>query len=181
MIKKIIRIFRDKIDSTFNKKTQLECLSERGFKYGKNFNLYNSVIDYGHCFLIEVGDDVTITNSTILAHDATTKMDLGKSKVGKVKIGNRVFIGYGSIVLCNTTIGDDVIVAAGSVVTKDVPSNSVVAGNPARVICKKSDYISRHKDLMKINPVYDTFWENKSVFEKESMIKELDSIVGYDE
>ena len=148
MIKKIIKIFRDKIDSTFNKKTQLECLSERGFKYGKNFNLYNSVIDYGHCFLIEVGDDVTITNSTILAHDATTKMDLGKSKVGKVKIGNRVFIGYGSIVLCNTTIGDDVIVAAGSVVTKDVPPGVVVAGSPARIIKTKDEKTADKTKLM---------------------------------
>ncbi|WP_455537613.1 acyltransferase [Terrisporobacter sp.] len=181
MFKKIITIFKNKFDSIFNKKTQLEYLSERGFKYGRNFNLYNSVIDYGHCFLIEVGDDVTITNSTILAHDATTKMDLGKSKVGKVKIGNRVFIGYGSIVLCNTTIGDDVIVAAGSVVTKDIPNNSVVAGNPAKVICKKTDYISRHKDLMRSNPVYDTFWENKSEYQKESMKRELESSMGYDE
>ena len=82
MLKRIIKKFKDKIMEIFNTKTQLEILTERGLKYGKNFNLYNSVIDYGHCFLIEIGDDVTITNSTILAHDASTKMDLGKSNVG---------------------------------------------------------------------------------------------------
>ena len=51
-----------------------------------------------------------------------------------VKVGNNCFVGYGSILLPGVTIGDEVIVGAGSVVTKDVPSNSIVAGNPARVI-----------------------------------------------
>lgn len=181
MIKELLKKITSKINNILNPKSQLEILKERGLLYGKNFNLYNSVIDYGHCFLVEIGDDVTITNSTILAHDATTKMDLGKSKVGKVKIGNRVFIGYGSIVLCNTTIGNDVIVAAGSVVTKDIPDNSVVAGNPARIICTKSEYIEKHRQLMQDKPVYDTFWEQKSRFDKEQMIKELEGTIGYDE
>lgn len=181
MIKNLFIVLKNKIDSIINKKSQLEILTERGLKYGKNFNMYNSTIDYGHCFLIEIGDNVTITNSTILAHDATTKFDLGKSKVGKVKIGNRVFIGYGSIVLCNTVIGDDVIVAAGSIVTKDVPSDSIVAGNPARVIGKKSDYIKKHKENMKNSPIYENFWENKTQEEKEKMITELNGIIGYDE
>ena len=181
MLKRIIKKFKDKIMEIFNTKTQLEILTERGLKYGKNFNLYNSVIDYGHCFLIEIGDDVTITNSTILAHDASTKMDLGKSKVGKVKIGSRVFIGYGSVVLCNTVIGNDVIVGAGSVVTSDIPEDSVVAGNPARIICKKSEYIEKNRKLMQTNPIYDNFWEHKSVEEKQKMIDELNGIIGYDE
>lgn len=181
MIKKLFIALKNKINNTINKKSQLEILSERGLKYGKNFNMYNSTIDYGHCFLIEIGDDVTITNSTILAHDATTKLDLGKSKVGKVKIGNRVFIGYGSLVLCNTIIGDDVIVAAGSVVTKDVPSDSIVAGNPARIIGKKSDYIEKHRKNMQYRPIYETFWKYKTEEEKRIMIKELDGIIGYDQ
>lgn len=181
MIKELFIALKNKIDNSINKKSQLEILSERGLKYGKNFNMYNSTIDYGHCFLIEIGDDVTITNSTILAHDATTKFDLGKSKVGKVKIGDRVFIGYGSLVLCNTVIGDDVIVAAGSVVTKDVPNNSIVAGNPARIIGKKSDYIDKHRKNMGNSPVYETFWEHKTEEEKRKMIKELDHNIGYDE
>lgn len=49
-------------------------------------------------------------------------------------IGNRCFIGANSIVMSGITIGDEVIVGAGSVVTKDVPSRCIVAGNPARII-----------------------------------------------
>lgn len=178
----IVRSLKNIINKITNKKSELEILSERGLKYGKNFNMYNCEIDSGHCFLIEIGDDVTMTHSTILAHDATTKLDLGKTKVGKVKIGSRVFIGYGSLILCNVTIGDDVIVGAGSVVTKDIPSDSIVAGNPAKIIGKRSIYIEKHRENMQKSPVYNTFWANKTNEEKNRMILELDNNqLGYDE
>jgi len=51
-----------------------------------------------------------------------------------VVIGDYVWIGYGAIVLPGATIGDCCVVGAGAVVTRDVPPNSVVAGNPARVL-----------------------------------------------
>lgn len=53
-----------------------------------------------------------------------------------VRIGNDVWIGGGAIILPGVTVGNNVVVAAGSVVTKDVPENVVVAGNPARIIKK---------------------------------------------
>lgn len=130
---------------------------------------------------MEIGDDVTITNSTILAHDASIKLHLGKSKVGKVKIGNRVFIGYGSIVLCNVRIGDDVIVAAGSVVTKDIPSGNIVAGNPAKIIGKTSEYIEKHKKFLQEKKCYNTYWPNKTREEISIMQNELEYDFGYDE
>jgi acetyltransferase-like isoleucine patch superfamily enzyme len=54
-------------------------------------------------------------------------------KVGKTRICKGASIGSGSTILCNVTIGENAIVGAGSVVTKDVPANAIVAGNPARV------------------------------------------------
>lgn len=56
------------------------------------------------------------------------KKILGYSRVGRIDIGNDVFIGASSIVLPNVKIGDKVIVGAGSIVTKDIPDNSVVVG-----------------------------------------------------
>ncbi|WP_225948355.1 MULTISPECIES: acyltransferase [unclassified Paenibacillus] len=170
-----------RIQNKLNPKTELQRLKERGLTYGKNFNFFNSVIDYGHCWLVEIGDDVTITNSTILAHDASTKYYFGKSKIGKVKIGDRVFIGYNSVILCNVTIGNDVIVAAGSIVTKSIPDNSIVAGNPARVIGKTSDYLEKHRELLKVKPVYDTYWPYKTQEQIEQIKRELDHDFGYDE
>ena len=49
-------------------------------------------------------------------------------------IGKRCFIGANAIIMCGITIGDEVIVGAGAIVTKDVPSNCIVAGNPARIL-----------------------------------------------
>lgn len=92
-------------------------------------------------YLISFGDDCTIsTNVTILAHDTFTKMGCGFQKVGRVSVGNNVFIGASSLILPNVNIGDNVIVGAGAVVSKDIPNNCVVVGNPARAICSTDKY-----------------------------------------
>jgi UDP-2-acetamido-3-amino-2,3-dideoxy-glucuronate N-acetyltransferase len=54
--------------------------------------------------------------------------------VQKTLVKRGASIGSGSVILCNVTIGENAIVGAGSVVTKDVPANAVVAGNPARIL-----------------------------------------------
>lgn len=66
---------------------------------GNDVYILNSKLDEGFPYLIEIGDHVTITGADILTHDASTIRFLGMSKVGKVKIGNNVFIGHGCVVL----------------------------------------------------------------------------------
>lgn len=78
---------------------------------------------------IYIGDDTLITREVmILAHDASRGIKLN------TKIGNRCFIGVRSIILPGINIGNEVIIGAGSIVTRDIPSNSIAAGNPAKVI-----------------------------------------------
>lgn len=60
-----------------------------------------------------------------------------KGLKSSVTIGNDVWIGYGSILLSGVSVGDGSIIAAGSVVTKDVPEYSIVGGNPARKIADR--------------------------------------------
>ena len=67
-------------------------------------------------------------DARILAHDMTRGLRL------HTRIGRNCFIGGRSLILPGVTIGDSCIVGAGSVVTRSVPSNCVVAGNPARVV-----------------------------------------------
>jgi maltose O-acetyltransferase len=100
--------------------------------------------------------------------------------VGKVTIGDEVFVGYGTIILPNVRIGSRVVVGAGSVVTRDIPDNSVAAGNPAKVIGTYDDFLKKHSEQMKTRPVYHTLWSDKTWEEKEQMRRELVDGIGYD-
>lgn len=71
---------------------------------------------------------------------------LAASPSNRIEIGDDVWIGYGAVVLSGTTIGEAAIVAAGSVVTKDVPPYSIVAGTPARVVGRR--FKTEHEELV---------------------------------
>lgn len=161
-----------------------EKLISMGMKVGKNFGRLNGVIlDPSHCWLIEIGDDVTMAPRVhILCHDASTKAFLNYTKIGKVRIGNRVFIGAESVVLPNVTIGNDVIIGANSTITKSIPDNCVVAGSPARIIGKTDEYIKQQKQNMLEAPCYDEDYTLRGALteeKKQQMIKELEGKIGY--
>ncbi len=160
-----------------------EYLLNHGLIIGDRVNIDFNSIDGLYPWLIELGSDILFSPGVkILAHDSSTQIPLGKAKVGRVKIGNCVFIGLNSIVLCNTTIGDNVIIGAGSVVTRDVPSNSVYAGNPAKFICSFEEYITKNKNLMDSRPDFESpfwIWANKSEDEYENMKQKLQDGIGY--
>lgn len=109
--------------------------------YGKNISVGENVfINSGCCFQdqggIEIGNNVLIGQQVVIA---TLNHELTPSKRANllpapVKIGNNVWIGAHATILAGVTVGDNSVVAAGAVVTKDVPANVVVAGVPAKVI-----------------------------------------------
>lgn len=72
--------------------TKVEQCRARGVKIGDNVDLINAEIDYCFGHLITIGNNVTITNSVVLAHDASTKKELGYSKIGCVDIGDNVVV-----------------------------------------------------------------------------------------
>ena len=161
-----------------------EKLISMGMKVGKNFGRLNGVIlDPSHCWLIEIGDDVTLAPRVhILCHDASTKTFMNYTKIGNVTIGNRVFIGAESVVLPGVTIGDDVVIGANSTVTHNIPSNSVAVGSPARVICTLEEYIQKEKERMRSAPVYDDSYTLRKDISIELRLKqkeELNGKIGY--
>lgn len=161
-----------------------EKLIKMGMTVGKNFKRLNGVIlDPGHCWLIEIGDNVTLAPRVhILCHDASTKQFLGYTKIGRVNIGNNVFVGTDTVVLPGVTIGDNVIVGANSTVTHDIPDNTVVAGSPARVICSLEQYVNKEKRRMKDAPCYDetyTLRKNVSMELRMKQKEELKGKIGY--
>ena len=97
---------------------------------------------------VRLGNNVHFSNSAVIGHDGSIAM-LNKAygvkleAVGKIDIRDNVFIGYQAIILPGVTIGPDAIVAAGSVVTKDVAPGDIVAGVPARPIGKVRDLVQK--------------------------------------
>ncbi len=161
-----------------------EKLIKMGLRVGKNFNrLVGVILDPAHCWLIEIGDNVTMAPRVhILAHDASTKNLLGYAVIGRVFIGNNVFIGAETVVLPNVSIGDNVIIGANSTVTKDLESGYVYAGSPARKICTTEAFVEKNKRLMATNPCYDdsfTTRQNVSDEKKEQMRQELKGRKGF--
>ena len=89
---------------------------------------------------IHVGERIEIGDNTLISWDCCI-MDRDYHKFGgdvelkrPIKIGSRVWIGCNCLIMKGVTIGDGAVVAAGSVVTKDVPQGALVGGNPAKVI-----------------------------------------------
>lgn len=122
---------------------QIERLRASGMAIGKNVGLVNCTLDSLFPFLIEIGSDVLITHATVLAHDASPVVFGHRTRVGKVRILDRCFIGAGAVVLPGVTIGPNAIVGVNAVVSRDVPSGSIVAGSPARVVGQVEEWLER--------------------------------------
>ena len=91
---------------------------------------------------VEIGDGTGVAANVVIADSdfhvvwpPERRFDLAPIEEAEpVKIGRRVWIGYGAIILKGVTIGDNAVIGAGSVVTRDVPANTLAAGSPARPI-----------------------------------------------
>ncbi len=140
--------------NTYSSDAYINYLKKMGVKVGKNCHVFEPdtvSLDCARPYLLELGDNVVITKGvTVLTHDYSHTvirkkygMQYGDAK--DVKIGNNVFLGRDSIVLMGTTIGDNVIVAAKSVVRGKIPSDVVVAGNPATVVCTIEEFCEGRK------------------------------------
>ena len=165
-------------------RSQLEIAVENGLTIGNDCHIMGEcILDPGHCWLIQIGNRVTLAPRVhILAHDASTKRILGYTVIGKVIIGNDVFIGANSIVLPNVTIGNKVIIGAGSVVTHSIPDNSIAIGNPAKVIGTYEDYCTkRNNQFSNSAALFDeSFTIYQITDEKKSLMKEkLTNAIGF--
>ena len=132
-------------------------LGESNVNFGKSVCIYNDVkisvvncgekptlnigngVSIGDRTEIHVGKEIIIGDGTLIAWDCCI-MDrdyhnIGEKEIMKpVHIGSRVWVGCKATILKGVTIGDGAVIAAGAVVTKDVPANALVGGNPAKII-----------------------------------------------
>lgn len=134
--------------------TQVDWYRKWGAEIGDDVDLIECSCNWKDATCLEIGNHVTCVYTHFLTHDASPKKFIGYdcNKIGRIVIGDYVFVGLKSIIMPNVHIGSRVVIGAGSVVTKDIPDNSVAVGNPAKVICTCDEYISKHKDQIENNP-----------------------------
>lgn len=176
-------------------KRYIRFLKEKGCKIGDNLWVTPKVetlhIDVTRPSLVEIGDNVRLNqNFTLLTHDGGFYVPLNLyhefiPQSGKVKIGNNVYFGRNCSVFKGVTIGDNCIIGFGSIVTKDIPSNSVAVGAPAKVVGTVEEYYSRRKqkcidealeyaksiqERFQRRPKLEEFWEEFPLFvDKDNM------------
>ncbi len=120
-------------------KVRLTVGKNASLKFG-NFVYVNIGVAIVATSKVEIGDHALIAPETLIMDSDFHGLDGAPTKTRPVKVGNFVWIGERAIILKGVTIGDNSIVAAGSVVTKDVAPNTIVAGNPAREIRSTTGY-----------------------------------------
>ena len=147
MLKQLVKKLLNKISG---RGVTVDLLRKHGAIVGDNVKLYCFECNSKDATCLEIGNNVTLTGVQVLTHDASLELftENRATKVGRVVIGNNVFVGIRSIILPNVHIGNNVIIGAGSVVSSDIPDDSVAVGNPAEVIGSVSAYISKHQNRM---------------------------------
>ena len=157
---------------------KLGCVAyarDMGVCIGERCN-FVSLPDFGsEPYLIEIGDHTEICSDvTFITHDGATWVFRDNPKYkdviryGKIKIGNNCFIGKGTTILPNVTIGDNTIIGASSLVTKDIPSGEVWGGVPAKKI--STTELFAEKCLLE-TPQYD--FENYKKDKQRELLKIL--------
>lgn len=104
-------------------------------------NSNTTMVDDGHIYIgdyVQIGPNITIATANHPIDPELRKRGLQYNK--DVHIGNNVWIGANTIIVPGVTIGDDTVIGAGSVVTKDIPSHVVAVGNPCRVLREVSEH-----------------------------------------
>ena len=97
---------------------------------------------------VRLGNNVRLSGCTIFGHDGSVNMlnrafGVNLDRVGPVDLRDDVYVGHGAIILPGVTIGPRALVAAGAVVNRDVPENTIVAGVPAKTVGPLDEYVAR--------------------------------------
>ena len=129
---------------------------------------------------VRLGNNVRLTGCTLFGHDGSVNMlnaafGCHLDNVGKIDIKDNVFIGHNAIVLPGVTIGPNAIVAAGAVVNRDVPPNSIAAGVPARAVARLDEYVAKLEARSARLPWIHLI-EKRTVANEQSLAREIDRL-----
>ena len=159
----------------FRLRSSVKIARDLGVTLGKNCKFLDDPIAmFGtEPYLIKIGDHVELTHGVkLITHDGSVWTLREKEQyknvdfMAPIVIGNNTFVGMNSLILPGTTIGNNVIIGAGSVVKGTIPDNTVYAGVPARFIKTIDEFEKLKKDKL-----FET--KNISAKNKEATIRRL--------
>jgi len=124
-----------------------------GVRIGNNCSIFSTVSFGSEPYLVSVGDNVRITNNVqFITHDGGVWVlrnmypELSDIDVfGRITVGNNVHIGPDTVIMPGCSIGNNCIIGVGSIVTKDIPDNSIAVGVPAKVIKSIDEYKKKNE------------------------------------
>ena len=134
--------------------------------YGSSYKMFSA-----EPYLVTLGDNVYISlEAVFICHDGGTlpfRKDIPDLDIAaRITVGNNVFIGMRACILPGVTIGNNCIIGACALVTKDIPDNSIVGGNPAKIIKHTDEYLIKAQK----NSLHIGHLQGK---EKERMYKKI--------
>lgn len=158
-------------------KSKINYYKKIGVNIGDECEFIGSVSFGSEPYMVNIGKKCKLADGVkFITHDGgihvirNLKNMPDIDKFGNIIIGENVFVGMNTIILPNVKIGDNSIIGAGSIVTKEFQSNSVIAGIPAKRICSIEEYFQKSKDD------YD-FTKNLSVEEKKRYLEKKFNLV----
>lgn len=162
MIRRLLKIFSTPVKRFYAAYNPVGYARKIGVRMNGDVTIYGSsyLMFSTEPYLVTLGDNVFISvDVRFICHDGsvlpfrkdTPSLDLA----APIRVGSDIFIGARATILKGVEIGDKCIVAAGAIVTKDVPAGSIVGGNPARVIGTTDKFIERAaKNSLGIGNIY---------------------------
>jgi maltose O-acetyltransferase len=126
--------FKRQAVSRLRGQPSIDRLVAQGLQLGEGTHISHAVyVDGLHPWLISIGDYATLSPYVaVITHDTSLVHHTGQTRLGRVVIGKRAYVGVGAILLPGTTIGDDSVIGAGAVVHGEIPPGSLALGNPAK-------------------------------------------------
>lgn len=180
-MKKLLRYFDEIITfrvtiflyNALSNNFRVNTLRRFGAKIGERCRIHAMILST-ESYLLTIGDDVVIAQGTNLITHEGSIFILEKENpyidlYGPIQIGNHCFIGMNCTILPNIKIGDNCIIGAGSVIRENIPDNSVVTGNPGKVIMSTQMY----KQILKMKPM---LYEYKRLNKEDKKNKILEKV-----
>lgn len=175
VMKKVTEVLANRSNAS-----KLAYLKKKGCRFGENIRLNCGIKAFDtEPYLITLGDNVLVSGDVhFITHDGAIMVlnNLGRfpktmDKMAPIWVGSNVYIGRGAYLMPGVRIGNNCIIGAGAIVTKDIPDNSVAVGIPARVVETVEEYYVHTVERGNLYETKGMEWNQKRKFYEDLKLR----------